>query len=285
MFVKNMSQRYISIGFWNVRKSEASIEILADLVAEHELDVIALAESPISSGTLALSLTKATGAIFRPDVINVPNRITWAYKASVNAMAVFDGDKVSIREIKPALGESLLLCGIHAASRLARDLDELNVLIPRAAEAVLEAEQKQGHDRTVVFGDFNLSPFDQGLISSESFHGVMSRQTADRRERTVYEKSRKFFYNPMWKLLAADDAVCGTYHFSSNNPLEYFWYCYDQILFRPSLLPNLTDEPVLIVQNTKKYQLVDGRGMPSVSDHLPIISKMIFNAKRKKNEQ
>ena len=263
------------MGFWNVRNNLLSIDVLSELVVEHCLDVIAVAESPISSEELALELSLSTGFQFSSDIVSQSSRITWAFKSSVTATPIFDGDKVSIREIQPPLGENLLLCAIHASSRMARDVAELNVLMPRAAAAVISAERTRGHDRTIVLGDFNLSPFDDGIISSESFHGVMSRKTAERISRTVYEKDRKFFYNPMWKFFAADDPVCGTYHFSSNNPLEYFWHIYDQIIFRPILIKNLSEPPVLVIQKTKSYQLIDHNGYPSVSDHLPILAKLI----------
>jgi exonuclease III len=269
-----MAQHYISILFWNIGNKKEAIPILEEIVDDYSIDVVALAECPISSATLALELARFSRVRFVSDLTPREGRITWAFKSNVSVSPVFDGDKVSIREVQPPLGGAILLSAIHASSRMSRDVAELNVLIPRAAQAVKDAEIFKGHDRTIVFGDFNLSPFDDGIISSESFHAVMSRQTALRGARTVYEESRKFFYNPMWKLLAADDLVCGTYHHSSNNPLEYFWHCYDQILFRPSLIEMLPRDAVEILSKVRGKALVSERGFPSISDHLPVVARL-----------
>lgn len=272
-----MSQHYLATCFWNVRDIAAVIPALAEIVAEHQVDVVALAECDMTSGELAQQLTRTTGIQFFSDVLPGGGRITWVYRTSVRISPVFDGDKVSIREITPPLGESILVCAIHASSRLSRDLAELNLLIPRAAAAVALAEAQVGHDRTLVCGDFNLSPFDEGLVSSESFHAVMSRTTAQRGERIVYEEARKFFYNPMWRLLAEDDEVCGTYYFGSNSPLEHFWYCMDQMLFRPSLLENLPQTPVKIVKSTSSHNLIGANGRPRLSDHLPLVGRLTIS--------
>ena len=232
----------------------------------------------MTSGELAHQLTQATGAQFFSDILPSGERITWAYRTTVSVSPVFDGDKVSIREVRPPLGDPVLVCAIHASSRISRDLAELNVLIPRAAAAVFSAEAQVGHDRTVVCGDFNLSPYDEGLVSSESFHAVMSRATARRGQRVVYERPRKFFYNPMWRLLAEDDEVCGTYYFGSNSPLEHFWYCMDQMLFRPSLLDHLPKVPVKIIKTTANHNLIGLNGRPSLSDHLPLVGRLTLSS-------
>ena len=60
------------------------------------------------------------------------------------------------------------------------------------------AEQRVGHDRTVIFGDFNMSPFEPEMVGAQGFHSVMDREIARAGSRKIQGKDYNFLYNPMW---------------------------------------------------------------------------------------
>jgi len=93
----------------------------------------------------------------------------------------------------------------HFPSKLWKDTDDQNQGATRIARYIREAEEKVGHERTVVMGDFNMDPFEPGVVGSEGLHGTMDRSIASRGTRVVAEESRTFFYNPMWSFFGDTD--------------------------------------------------------------------------------
>ena len=67
---------------------------------------------------------------------------------------------------------------------------------PRMTAADLEQEQQAGHPRTVLVGDFNMNPFESGMVGAAALHSAMSRQVWSRGSRTVKGHEYPFFYNP-----------------------------------------------------------------------------------------
>jgi hypothetical protein len=51
----------------------------------------------------------------------------------------------------------------------------------------------------VLVGDFNMNPFQEGVVAANGLNAVMARRVAARRRtRVVQEREYPFFYNPMW---------------------------------------------------------------------------------------
>ena len=92
--------------------------------------------------------------------------------------------------------------------------------------------------------------------------------------RNFNRKTYTTFYNPMWGLsgdLGRGDAS-GTYYGNQYETNEYFWYMFDQIIIRPSLLNYFDSSKLRIVAKGETYSLVDdqARIQSRYSDHLPI---------------
>jgi hypothetical protein len=89
------------------------------------------------------------------------------------------------------------------------------------AEQIHEAETQYVHTRTVVVGDMNMNPFEDGMCRSEGLHAVMCKHIARKEKRTVLGKERLFFYNPMWNFLGDETrGPPGTYY-RSKGPTAY----------------------------------------------------------------
>jgi len=142
---------------------------------------------------------------------------------------------------------------------------------------VLEAEKKAGHFRTVVIGDLNMNPFEDGMVGSEGLHAVMVRAIANRRDRIVAGERRPFFYNPMWSYFGDDsEGPPGTYYRSFAKPINYHWNMFDQVLLRPDLLEAYDRGDVRILTRAGDTSLLTAAGTPlkSISDHLPILARV-----------
>jgi hypothetical protein len=128
-------------------------------------------------------------------------------------------------------------------------------------------------------GDFNMNPFEAGLVSADGFHGVMDKRIALKQSRTVLGQERKFFYNPMWSRLGDDSEGCaGTYYYNPSNMINYFWNTFDQVLLRPSLLAGFNQDSLKVVDKINQTSLINnGKISNQFSDHLPIMLKLTLS--------
>lgn len=65
---------------------------------------------------------------------------------------------------------------------------QLEINFQRLYNAIWEIQQIEKElniNNTIVIGDFNMNPFEDGIVSSDSFHGTMFKEEAIKVERTV----------------------------------------------------------------------------------------------------
>jgi hypothetical protein len=190
---------------------------------------------------------------------------------------VFETNRMTIRRLKlPGLTE-ILLAIVHFPSKLhMKDASQAMESI-ELANNIRMIEQQVGHTRTVLVGDLNMNPFEDGVVSASGLHGVMSKNIALRGSRVVQSKPYPFFYNPMWHLLGREsDEPPGTYYLHKSEQIVYFWNTFDQVLIRPDLLQFFNIEDLRIVKSDGKNSFLNDDGIPNnnISDHLPILFKL-----------
>lgn len=151
------------------------------------------------------------------------------------------------------------------------------MLVTRLREGVTHAEETFSHRRTVVIGDFNMNPFEAGVVGSEGLHGVMSRDVALKDHRVVYDQPRHYFYNPMWSMLGdCSPGPPGSYFYKNSGPIAYFWNMFDQVLLRPTLAQSFIPGDVAILDTVGGQSLLSPAGRPrrELSDHLPVMVRL-----------
>jgi hypothetical protein len=169
----------------------------------------------------------------------------------------------------------ILLAAIHFPSKVWRPAGDQKSWACRISEEIRRAEAKAGHTRTVLVGDLNMNPFEDGMISADGFHAVMTVERARKETRTVGQKDYPFFYNPMWGLFGDNSqGPPGTYHRQGSGFVEYFWNVFDQVLIRPALLETFDASSVRILDRCESTSFLRSTGVPDgdgVSDHLPLL--------------
>jgi hypothetical protein len=144
------------------------------------------------------------------------------------------------------------------------------------AQIIQEVEGKRWADRTVLVGDFNMNPFDAGVVSAHALHAVMTKDVARRGSREVRGEEYPFFYNPMWGCFGDRTAgPPGSFYLGASKPVNYFWNVYDQVLLRPGLMDSLRELAVLDSDGVES--LLTASGLPqtsSGSDHLPLFFQL-----------
>jgi exonuclease III len=265
--------------FWNINGKP-----LADLVAElahvHDAQVIILAESKITIPDLLLALNRRPAMGFHY-CAGLSSAITiFAGFSSGFLTPVFESERVSIRRLALPSRSDILLATVHFPSKLYWSDDSQAFECTELARQIALEEDKLGHRRTVLVGDFNMDPFETGMVAAAGLNSVMSRQIAARDVRTVQGRDYRMFYNPMWGHFGdARSSTAGSYYYDSAQHVNYFWHMFDQVLIRPELTQSFDSSHVRIVTSFAGHQLVRQDGRPDAatySDHLPVIFDLDF---------
>lgn len=263
------------IAFWNTN-GNVPVNDLRAFVDQYDLDILVLSENSVETRDLLVTLNQASEKLWFADVGN-SKRLTIMTRFQISdECLVHDSPGIAIRHYSMPIGESLLLVAVHLPSKLWKTSDDQILLSTRLGRYIQQAEQNFCHTRTLLIGDLNMNPFEIGVVGSEGLHAMMDRRTALKRDRMVFGERQSFFYNPTWSWFGdCDESPSGTYFHDSGSEVNYYWNIFDQILIRPSIIPNF--EKSTIVTKIGRKSLITDRGIPNdkeFSDHLPIICQM-----------
>ncbi len=265
--------------FWNVNRKSLA-EVVTEIADEHRVDVVVLAELSTEVATVIRALNTGPEGGFH-GTIGSSKYVTVFTRFSPELLQpTFEGERVSVRRLSLPGSSEILMVAVHLASKLHSSSESQACECTCLAQIISEQEDLAGHRRTVLFGDFNMNPFETGMVSSAGFHAVMSRRTASRISRTVQGRDYRFFYNPMWAHFGdAKSDTAGSYHYDNSQHVNYFWNVFDQVLIRPELAESFDASHVRILTSVGSQSLVKPDGRPDdskFSDHLPLLFELIF---------
>lgn len=267
----------VTILFWNIN-GKPLLARLARLAAREAADVVILAECAAAPADVAAALNTAPahGWIHLPSVCERFRAFTRLPAGAVVEQFTEIGGRMNVWKVQPGPEAPVLLAAVHLVSKFGwKPEDQLDAARPLAEELELE-EGRQPNRGTVVVGDFNMNPYDPGLISSSAFHATMTRRLAEQRSRRVVQgrPQRKAFFNPMWRFMTdRDGSPAGTYYWDAAIPSNHYWYTLDHVLVRPELADKLNRVTILDHDGTDPLT-VPGDGRPDAlagSDHLPVL--------------
>lgn len=264
-----------TILFWNIN-GKPLVEDIVYLCHSNEVDILILAESKISEVRLLEALNFKIERIYLAP-FNPSSKLSFFFRYPPESISlVSDEGGVAIRRINPPIGADILLVALHLSSKLYMSEDDQKFQAVRVANLIQEAESRVGHMRTLVIGDFNMNPFEAGLVGADCFHAVMDQTIARKRSRTVQGQDKPYFYNPMWGLMGdCSPGASGTYYYADSRYVSYFWNTFDQVLLRPDLLDAFSKENLIVISKIGERDLIVNHKIPSTSsDHLPIMIKL-----------
>lgn len=265
--------------FWNVMGNDLRSTI-AQAVVERDVDILVLAELGVADGEIVAALFQATGHSFvaisqNVDKVRVFARAgigLWQRRATAWGRA-----RLAIWSVEVGKAPGILLATSHFISKLHSTAEAQSLLASELAKEIIRVEDDLGHQRSLLIGDLNMNPFDNGVIGALALHAVMTRQVAARRERVVQGTPYRFFYNPMWGFLGDRTAgPPGTYYHRAAALHELFWHTFDQVLLRPDLMNLLQDLEILERIGSEDLITLPG-GLPrhaEFSDHLPLAFRL-----------
>lgn len=270
----------LNVLFWNVQRKDLTAQI-ANLARSKDVDILVLAENPVSSVQLIQALNTEGPYYFQNNPLSQCEKITIVTKFHYDFIAPVEEDnRLTVRRVHLPTGEDFLFTALHLVDKRSFSAESQNEAASSVANQLIRVEARYEVDRHIVLGDFNMNPFETGMIKANGFHGTMSSEVASRGSRTVQSQEYPYFYNPTWSLFGdLNKDASGTYYYQHAEHVCYEWNVFDQVLVRPSMVSNFVKDSLEIVQNDSMTSLLTNRNVPNkntYSDHLPLFFTLKF---------
>lgn len=262
--------RFMKYLFWNTGRKCVNT-FLEELIVNQSYDVIGLAEYTDDLRSLLSSLGTRGLPYYHVDKIGC-ERIDILTKCTPGNIEHFgETSYYTIKKIPHDTLGFILVAFVHFPSKLNAGETELLIEATKLKSSIEEAECLSRNNKVVVVGDFNMNPFEQGMTVAASLQAVSCRKVAlTKNSRIVYGTRYSMFYNPTWNLFGDAEEPSGTYYYDRGGQEVLYWNMFDQVIIRPSLIQYFVHESLKIIKDVNNISLVDAKGRPSVSDHLPI---------------
>jgi len=261
--------------FWNLNKKPIHAAV-TQLAYHYDVDVVLLAECEMPPLLLLQSLNQDNLAAYHyaPGIgckkIEVFTKFTSDY-----IQPVFEDSRWTIRHMNLPGLRNILLTVVHLPSKQNYDESDQKSICARLVRDIHAVEHNFSKCEIVVVGDFNMNPFEDGIIAADGMNAAMTKRVAFKESRTVLEKKYRFLYNPMWSLFGdRDPNPPGTYYYQSSGFRSLYWNIFDQVLVSPGLIDRFDIEKLQIPTFDGVNRYLSDSDRPNIkdySDHLPVI--------------
>jgi endonuclease/exonuclease/phosphatase family metal-dependent hydrolase len=168
--------------FWNLNRKPLA-DLVSRIVHAHRIDVVVLAECDIRAADLLLSLNGAGAAEFEY-CTSVNTAFSVLVRFSPRFMVPrFDRERVSVRHLTLPTRLPVLFVIVHLPSKLYWNHESQTAESQELSRLIVAEEESVRHQRTVVVGDFNMNPFESGMVTAAGLNCVPTRWLAKKRVR------------------------------------------------------------------------------------------------------
>lgn len=270
----------LNLLLWNTYKKPL-FEELKSVVDEHSINFLIVLEN---TGNESEHL-KNLGSSFKHYRSIIFNKAKIFSNLSVEIREIHGHGRYGFYRITGSDFEEILLVIVHFPSKVnwGDSSDHFGLCVELKRDIELK-ETELGHDRTIIVGDFNMNPFEDGLINASGLNNTNSVEIAKTGFRKVLEKDYKFFYNPMWNFFGdfSKGDTPGTHYFNTYKYLNLYWNIYDQIMLRPSLINGFDEKNLEVLTSSKDKHFTKmirniTRVNKEFSDHLPVKLSLNLN--------
>ncbi len=262
---------------WNTGRRNLD-PLVENLVREHSVDVLMLVEyypSVVKSTLSTLLLSRGLVRRSTSERFGVFSRFNYGMNLRTASGL---GNRVELWDWTPNTKTEARFALVHGLDRRHNDDGTRRVFFRRVADAIRQQETNS-HRRSIVVGDFNASPFESAVASSDGLHAIGIRWHGGSTSRLVRwgEEKEDFFYNSMWRKyghIASMEAGMATYYWQNNQAGEFFWHMLDQVVIRPEEHGRFPEDQLNVVTKVGTVTLLAPNGTPDAtvgSDHLPLV--------------
>lgn len=269
----------MNIGFWNIYKKDNS-DVIVQIMIENEIDIMCLAE--VKSNQITIDIIKKYSAITNKNLYAIKStkdKVIFLsrldYKIFTDLSAKYNSKRLVSFLIELPTKIKINLIGVHFHSKNNWSDISLAMECVTLSNAIKDIEKFTKTTNTILIGDFNMNPFESGLLSTNGLNTISDKEyLKTNKGRLVDNTHYPFFYNPMWNFFGDKKEAKGTFFYRNSGNISYEWNLFDQVLLRPSLIKHLNHDAIKIITKTSTQKLISKFGRPDkkdYSDHLPII--------------
>jgi len=265
--------------FWNTNKNKC-LDELYNISNIYKIDIFILAENPATSAELVLNFNRNRPDYYPQSPISQCKKVTIITRFHQKYITpVHETNRITIRKVKTPLIKEFLLVGVHLGDKMSNSPESQSEICNILKREIEKAEKDNKIIDTIITGDFNMNPFESGIVNANGLHATMSKKLAQEGGRIIDSEEYGFFYNPMWNLFGdLNKPNSGSYFYRKAELLCYHWNIFDQVLIRPSLINFFDDSQFSIMDNDGIKTLLNVRSQPDkkYSDHLPLLFTIKF---------
>lgn len=263
--------------FWNIKNKDTFFDLICELVKENSIGILMLAEFPEGKQENMEKLLRHQNSSYKY-IKPIKEKVKVEVFTSLpkkNLYFVEDGRRFSVLKYhNNGLNKDFNLILCHLISKVNNTVATQTFEARNIVNSINNIENRLNNDLTIVCGDLNMNPFEDGIAGCDSFNAVMSKSIAQDVTRRVSGNDFKMFYNPMWCFFGDNGRgiAHGTIYYNPYEAVQYYWNIFDQVLIRPCVIPYFVDRylDIITCSNTKSL-LTSSHTMRSIySDHLPI---------------
>lgn len=174
--------------FWNTHNNKDINHILCDIIVEQKINVAILAEYEDIIEDLINNLDlKGVKMKCYPSI-------------GCDRLTIF-GTLRAVRQSRQSkyysmqiINDKWLLCGVHLPSQMWADERTQILAFQSVVHDIELAEKESSLDKSIVVGDFNQNPYDDGCLGALGFHGIPISDEAQKLSRMIYDTEYKMFY-------------------------------------------------------------------------------------------
>lgn len=263
----------IKVLFWNInRQDNIFITTINDVINKiGNVDILLLAEANNISDTEIknqLNLERIRPAFPDIDENDLTPRL-YSNLPNIQHYSTATSKRLCYFTLQTQEYGEIILAGLHFPSKASYNGLTQTSLAITYARWIKETEDIRGHKRTIVFGDFNMNPFEAGMIEPQCFNATLSADIAETEiSRTLHFEKYDYFYNPMWNWLGDKKHITGEtkspigsyYYQRTTDVTQIFWNVFDKVIVRPELIEIIDYSTLKIIEYDSNKQ----------TDHYPL---------------
>lgn len=245
--------------------------LIADIVKNENIDVVALIESTNSSDNI-IQLFVDKGLSFFKVNTSTDEDIKVFAKDTCRIRGVKAKERWCEAIYKDDQNVDVRFIFVHLPAKNASNEITHHFRNSRIAEEI-KSLFKDGEGNFIV-GDFNENPYEASICSYNCFNGVFPSMINRVKQKYVIRAlcDQEYFINPSWDIFVGDD-TSGTFYFKDNSMDCLGWNVLDQVVMSvPAYEKHYMRKSLKALTKSKNVDLLK-KGIPNkeYSDHLPIV--------------
>lgn len=280
----------LKVMFWNINgRGNSFVNKL--LSVSEDVDILLLAESRIDDSIIKEKI-KLNRVLFKSefDEINLtPKLYSNISPGILEHYSNAPSKRLCFFTLQTKEFGEIILAGLHFPSKATYNGETQLSFASNYSKWIKEIEEQRNHKRTLVFGDFNMNPFEEGMIQPQAFNATLSAEVAKSGQRTSHYEKFDYFYNPMWNWLgdreyhSGRNKLAGSFYYkTTSDATQIYWNVFDKVIVRPQLIDAIDYSSLKIIEALPMVEFIlqgSKNKADNLVDHLPLLFTLNVSTK------